>query len=425
MEIIILAFLFLLNGFFALSEIALVSSKKARLEQMRVKGSKGAGIAIRLKADSEGFLSAIQVGITLIGIVTGVYGGLNIAGEIRPFFIQFDLTRLYAEQIAMTVTVVVITYMSIIIGELVPKTLALSNPEKMARKVAPVIFYFSKILFPFVWLLSFSTDTVLKLLRVKKHPDQMTEAELRQMIKLASNEGVIEEEQNLIHEHVFYFSDKKAYHLMTHRIDIEWIDVTKPLTELKPKLFEIHHSKVVCCKGNSLDNFVGVIYLKDYFKALSHNENVNLEGLIYEPVVLPENVDAHKVLSELRQKENRVCFIVNEYGGLEGIVTLSDVMESIVGDIPQEGEDNEPDIFVREDNSVLVNGDAPVEVLDDIIADYEIDFNEIDYSTVAGFVLDQMNEIPGVGDKFVFKGYTFEVVDMDGNRIDKILVYKK
>lgn len=423
MEILVLSLLFILNGFFALSEIALVSSKKSRLEQMRLKGSNGAKIALKLQDDSEDFLSAIQVGITLIGIVTGVYGGVNIADDITPLFLQFDALKPYASEIAMTLTVFVITYISIIIGELVPKTIALSNPEKTACLVAPVVNYFSKALFPFVWLLSLSTNLIMRMLGIKKQNEQLTEAELRQMIKIASHEGVIEEEQNLIHENVFYFSDKKAYHLMTHRTDVEWIDLNKPLNEIKHKIAHIHHSKIVCCKDN-LDNFVGVLYLKDYYKTLSQRKSLNIEDLIKEPIILPEQLDAPKVLNELRQNENRVCFIVNEYGGFEGIVTLYDIMENLVGDIPQEGETNDPDMFVRDDESVLLNGDAPVQILTDVIEDFEIDFNEIDYSTVAGFVLSKMNEIPKVGDKFVFQQHSFEVVDMDGNRIDKLLITK-
>lgn len=423
MEILVLSLLFILNGFFALSEIALVSSKKARLEQMRIKGSNGAKVALKLKEDSEDFLSAIQVGITLIGIVTGVYGGTNIAGDITPVFEKIAVLQPYAAEMAMTLTVFVITYISIIIGELAPKTIALSNPEKTARIVAPVIYYFSKALFPFVWLLSVSTNIIMKMLGVKKQNEHVTEAELRQMIKIASNEGVIEEEQNQIHENVFYFSDKKAYHLMTHRTDIEWLDISKSATEIKQKISEIHHSKIVCCKEN-LDNFIGVLYLKDYYKAISQRKGVNIEELIKEPLILPEQVDGPKVLNELRKNENRVCFIVNEYGGFEGIITLYDIMENLVGEIPQEGESNDPDMFVRDDESVLINGDAPVEILTDVIEDFTIDFSEIDYSTVAGFVLNQMNEIPKVGDKFVFRQHSIEIVDMDGNRIDKILVTK-
>ncbi len=423
MEVLVLSLLFLLNGFFALSEIALVSSKKSRLEQMRMKGSKGAKIALLLQNDSEDFLSAIQVGITLIGIVTGVYGGTRIADDITPLFLQMDMFKSYASEIAMTLTVVVITYISIIIGELVPKTVALSNPEKTACIVAPIIRYFSKALFPFVWLLSISTNLIMRMLGVKKQMEQFTEAELRHMIKIASYEGVIEKEQNMIHENVFYFSDKKAYHLITHRTEVEWIDTTRPIEEIKQKLETIHHSKVVCCDGN-LDNFKGVLSLKDYYKMLSSGVDVNIDELIKDPIIVHERLDAHKVLDELRKNENKVCFVVNEYGGFEGIITLYDIMEDLVGDIPEEGESSEPDMFVRDDDSVLVNGEAPVEILTEILEDYEIDFNEIDYSTMAGFALSKMNQIPKVGDKFVFQQHSFEIVDMDGNRIDKLLVTK-
>lgn len=423
MEILILGLLFVLNGFFALSEIALVSSKKSRLEQMRIKGSKGAKIALYLLEDSEGFLSAIQVGITLIGIVTGVYGGINIAHDITPFFEQFESIRLYANEISLTLTVVVITYISIIVGELVPKTIALSHPEKTAQQVAPVIYYFSKLLYPFVKILSISTSLINKLIGVKKQSVQLTEAELRQMIKIASSEGVIEKEQNSIHENVFYFSDKKAQHIMTHRTDLEWIDINKSMEEINSFIKEIQHSKVICCKDN-LDNFQGVLYLKDYYKALSEKKDIRITDLIVEPIIITERTDAHKVLNLLRQNESHVCFVVNEYGGFEGIITLYDIMENLVGEIPEEGETFEPDVFVREDKSVLVNGDAPVEILVNIMEDFTIDFSKIDYSTVAGFVLSQINRIPKTGDKLDYLDYTIEIVDMDGNRIDKVLIFK-
>jgi putative hemolysin len=423
MDILVLSFLFLLNGFFALSEIALVSARKARLEQKRIQGSKGARIALSLQEDSDNFLSAIQVGITLIGIVTGVYGGENIADDIAPLLMQWAWMAPYATQLALGISVVAITYLSIIIGELVPKTIALNNPERTACFVAPVVYYFSKALFPFVWLLSVSTSAIMKLLGGRKTTEQMTEAELRQMIKIASNEGVIEEEQNHIHENVFYFSDKKAYHLMTHRTDLEWVDISKPFAEIKEHIEAARHNKVICC-DQSLDNFVGVLNLTDYYKALGRKKSVDIRSLMKEPVVLPEKADAYRVLDELRKSNNRVCFIVNEYGGFEGIVTLYDVMDNIVGDLPETGEANEPDMIVRDDNSVLVNGDAPVEILADIVDGLVIDFNEIDYSTVAGFVLSQLNRIPRSGEKFNYLDYTFEIMDMDGNRVDKILVYR-
>ncbi len=420
MEIFILGILILLNGFFALSEIALVSSKKTKLEQIK---SKGAQTALKLIDDSESFLSAIQVGITLIGIVTGVYGGMNIADDITPLFLKYDFTSPYAHEIALFLTILIITYISIVVGELVPKTIALSNPEKIAVTVATPIFYFSKIFYPFVKLLSFSTNLINKLLGIKKQSEQLTEAELRQMIKIASREGVIEESQNQIHEKVFYFSDKKAKHIMTHRTDVEWIDIDVPDEEIKRQIFEIQHSKVICCHGD-IDNFQGILYLKDYYKLVLPNQK-SIKSVLFQPVIVPENTDAQYVLNQLRQKKMHICIVVNEYGGFEGIITIYDIIESIVGHIPDFGEFSEPDVFVRDDKSVLVSGDAPIETLVEIIEDFTINFEKIDYSTVAGFVINHINKIPQIGDKFEYMGCNIEIIDIDGNRIDKILITKK
>ena len=424
MEIVVLGILILFNGFFALSEIALVSSKRTRLEQLRIEGRKGAIKALQLLDNSEKFLSAIQVGITLIGIVTGVYGGVNIADDVVPFFQNIEFTRPYAYEIALTLTVLIITYVSIVIGELVPKTIALSNSEKIAIRVAPAIYFLSAAFYPFVKLLTISTNLVNKIIGIKKRPEYLTEAELRQMIKIASKEGVIEKEQNIIHENVFYFSDKKAKHIMTHRMDVEWIDIDKPDDEIRRVLFKVQHSKVVCSKGD-IDNFQGILYLKDYYKAISISDKVNIHDLIIEPLIVPENADAQNVLNLVRQKKIHVCCVVNEYGGFEGLLTLHDIIENIVGQIPEEGESYEPDVFIRDDKSVLVSGDAPIETLVEIIEDFTIDFEKIDYSTVAGFVIDQINKIPQIGDKFDYFNYRIEIVDIDGNRIDKILITKK
>jgi len=423
MEILVLGILVLLNGFFALSEIALVSSKRSRLEQMRLKGSKGAKTALHLLDDSENFLSAVQVGITLIGIVTGMYGGINIAKEVTPFFQKFALTTPYAHEISLSLTVLIITYFSIVIGELVPKTIALTNPEKIARKVAPAIYYFSAAFYPFVKLLSASTNFFVGIIGIKMQNEQMTEAELRQMIKIASSEGVIEKEQRVIHENVFYFSDKKAKHIMTHRTDVEWINLDNTDDEIKTKLFKTNHSKVVCCRGN-LDNFEGILYLKDYYKAISQSSYTNITDLLVKPLIIPEIVDAQKVLNLLRQKHSNICFVVSEYGGFEGVITLHDIMENLIGQMPDEGEVYEPDVFIRDDNSALVSGDAPVETLVDIIEDFTIDFEKIDYATVAGFVFNLIDKIPQIGDKVYYLGYKIEIVDIDGNKIDKVLISK-
>lgn len=424
MELIVIGCLILLNGFFALSEIALVSSKRSRLEQYQAKGHKGAGTALRLLDNSGSFLSAVQVGMTLTGIVTGVFGGLSIADDIAPFFERFGALSEFSHEIALAVTIITITYFSIVIGELVPKTIALSNPERIAVKIAPAILYFSIVFYPFVRFLSWSTSLVNRLLGIKKHNDQLTEAELRQLIRLASHQGVIEKYQNQLHEKVFYFSDKKARHIMTHRIEVEWIDLTKSPEQVKEDLLKSHHTILVCGNG-SLENFEGILSLRDYFFTLNTSGQVNIRELLTQPVIVPENMDANRVLEKLKKSKKHFSIVVNEYGSFEGIITVHDIMENIIGDVPEEGESTEPDIFVRDDKSFLVSGDAPVEVLDGILEDYLTDFEKIDYSTVAGFVLFNIKKIPRVGDKFEHGDYTIEIVDIDGRRIDKILIKKK
>lgn len=424
MELIVLGFLILLNGIFALSEAALISSKKARLEQYKVKGKKGARIALKLLENSENFLSAIQVGITLIGIITGVYGGLSIADDISPFFEKYESISRYAHEIALSLTVIVITYVSIVIGELVPKTIALSNPEKIAVRVSPFVYGFSKAFYPFVKLLAISTNLINQILGIRHTEGQMTEEELRHMIKFASHEGVIEEEQNRMHEKVFYFSDKKAKHIMTHRKDVEWVDCELKKEEFHNEILTFKHSIVIVGR-KSIDEFIGVLKIKEYLVNYYSPSPRKLERLLHKPIVIPENADAQKVLDLFRQKQNYTAVVVDEYGSFEGIITLHDIIENIIGNVPEEGEKTEPDVFVRDDQSVLVSGDAPIETLVDLIEDFYIDFEEIDYSTVAGYVFNQINKIPELGDKVHVSDSIIEVVDIDGNKIDKVLITKK
>jgi len=424
MELVILGLLIILNGFFVLSETALISSKKARLEQYKVKGSVGARTALKLLENSEVFLSATQVGITFIGIITGVYSGVNIAENITPFFSQFDFTREFAHEISISLTVLVITYITIVISELVPKTIAISRPERIAIRVAPAVYYFSKTFYPFVRLLSVSTNLINKLIGLKPAEGQVTEEELRHMLRFASNEGVIEEEQNRMHEKVFYFSDKKAKHIMTHRKDVEWIDLEQSQEDFHAEILGLKHSKVIVGRG-SIDEFTGILKVKEYLINYYSPTPKKLESLLNDPLVIPENADAQKVLDLAREKQNYMAVVVDEYGSFEGIITLHDILENIIGSVPEEGEKPEPDVFVRDDKSVLVSGDAPIETLVDLIEDFYIDFEEIDYSTVAGYVFNQINKIPELGDKVILTDCTIEVVDIDNNKIDKVLITKK
>lgn len=423
MEIIIIVLLIFINAFFSLSEIALVSSKRIKLEQLSAK-DRGARLALKLLEDSENFLSAIQIGITLVGIITGAYGGMNLADDLSPFIQKSTLLSPYAYEIALSLIVILITYLSIVFGELVPKTIALSNPEKTACLISPFIFYFCKVFSPIVKVLSFSTNLINKIIGIKKIDDRFTEDELRYIIKAASTDGVIQEEQEVIHKNLFYFSDKKAKHILTHRTEVQWIDINQPVENIAEEIMNIKHSKIICCDDN-IDNIAGYINVKDFLIEYSKNKHLNIKELINEPLVVTENYEAQNLLNLFRQKQLHFCIVVNEYGGFEGIITLFDVMESIIGDMPEEGEAYEPDIYVRDDDSILVSGDAPLEKLTEIIADFEVNFDELDYSTVAGFVFNMLNKIPKTGDKFEFMDYIIEVVDIDSNRVDKVLIQKK
>ncbi|MGV8963170.1 MAG: hemolysin family protein [Candidatus Saccharimonadaceae bacterium] len=422
--ILIIIVLIVLNGFFALSEIALVSSQKTRLETQRKKGNKGAKVALKLQTNSEMFLSAIQIGITLIGIINGVYGGVTIAGKVAPFFQQFALSAPYAENISMVLVVFIITYVSIVVGELVPKTIALNNPEKIAMKVAIPIHYFSKAFYPFVRLLSSSTHLLSHLFGLDKKSDIISEMELRSMIKTASIQGVIEKEQDIIHERVFYFSDKRAKHLMTHRLDVDWIDINDPQPEIINEILNSRHSKLIACEG-SLDNFTGIVSVKEVLLSLLGEKNLSIRRFVTEPLILPSNIRAQRVLDLFKKKQQYIAIVVDEYGNFEGIITLHDIIENLVGEMPQEDENIEPDIFIREDKSALVSGDASIELMSQFIDDFIVNFEDINYSTIAGFVLDNINKIPQLGDKFEYEDLMFEIIDLDGNRIDKVLITKK
>ena len=426
LDIIIILLLILINGFFALSEIAIVSAKKSKLEADSKNGKKGATKALSLQADPDNFLSSVQVGITLIGIINGAYGGQAFAGDLIPFFQQFALTAPFADAISMIIVVFLITYVSIVIGELVPKTIALNSAEKMAIKVAPAIHIVSIIFYPFVKLLSFSTGFINKLIGLKPKDDVVSEMELRAMLKTASHEGVIDAEENIIHEQVFYFSDKRAKHLMTHRTDVEWVNLNKNREEIISDLLKTKHSKILACRKR-IDDFVGIISMRDFLIRLNNDDEFAIEELISEPIIVPNTVRAQKVLENFKNSYKFVAVVVDEYGSLEGIITIHDIFENLVGNVPEETdiESTEPLIYIREDNSALISGDAPIEILTQYDEDFVVDFDKIDYSTVAGFVFACINKIPGVGDKFNYNNLTFEIVDIDGNKIDKVLVTRK
>lgn len=422
-RLLVILLLILANGFFSMSEIAIVSFKRIRIDKYAEKHPKAVRKALFLQDHQEEFLAAIQVSITLISLLTGFIGGASLSPYLEPLFLWMGASEGLATSLALVISFTVITFVTIVIGELVPKTIALSKPERVAVAVAPAMNFFRILFKPIVSLLSSTTTLIDKMLGVKENEDHLTEDELLDMIKEAGETDVIEEEQSEMHENIFSFADKRAIHVMIHRSEIEWIDVNLPKEEFINQLFDFSVSRVLVCDKH-VENYLGVLNIKDFFMELRKSGDVDVRELLDEPLVFTENTEAQDILNEFRKAQFYFGVVVDEFGDLAGIVTLHDIMESIVGEMPEEEEVVEPDITECDDHSFLVKGDAPIDVLTDVIDGYEVDYDEIDYSTVAGFVFERFEAIPKEGDSFEFMGHRIEIVRMDHNRIDEVRVVK-
>ena len=418
-EVFILLFLIFVNALFVMSEIALVSARKGRLEAQAGKGDLKAKAALDLASNPEKFLSTAQIGITLISILTGVYSGDKFSKLIIPFFQQFSFTVNYAEGIAITIVVVIVTFLSIIFGELIPKKFGLLRAEKIARMVAGPMNVLSMIVYPFVWMLSGITNIIFKIFNIKKASDSaVTEEEIKAMISEGSEHGSIEEDEKDIIERVFHLGDRNITSLMTHRTDIVWYDVKDTLTDIKNKFGDIIYSTFPVCEG-TVDNIKGIVYVKDLLKS---NADMPLGDIMKPALFVPENNSAYQLLEKFKGTRIHSAFIVNEYGTLEGMITLNDILEAIIGDVPQTGQE-EYGIVKREDGSFLI--DAQIGFYDFLSYFERADWmneGEHEFDTLAGFVLHELEHIPATGERFEWRDFTLEIIDMDGQRIDKILV---
>ncbi|PRY10672.1 putative hemolysin [Pontibacter ummariensis] len=422
MEILVLFILTLLNGFFALSEIALVSVKRSRIEQKAAEGSYSAQTVLQLLEDPENFLSAVQVGITLIGIVAGAYGGAALSDDLLPVIAAVAPLAPYAPQLSIVIVIGLITYFTIVVGELLPKTIALNNPDGIALAVAPIIKAFTVLTFPLVKLFSGSTSLLTRLLGIKKQDSEasLTEEELRHMIRIAGKEGVLEKEEQRIHDNIFYLYEQRNRSLMTYRTDVEWLDLNWTPEQIQEAISRGAHTKFPVCQGD-LDNVVGVLSVKDYFECISR-ESVQLQSILSKPIFLSEHMLAMNTLKLFQQKRQYLAFVVNEFGSIVGIITLHDIMEAIVGDLPDVNESLEPDVFIREDGTYLVSGSTQVYHLNQTLGLELIPNAPEHYSTLAGFILYELSNIPQVGTKLTVADFELEVMDMDGSRIDKVLL---
>lgn len=418
-EFIILACLILLNGLLVMSELALISAKKNRLEGSAAKGDKKSKTVLELKENPDVFLSTTQIYITLISILTGVYSGQKFSGFLQPFLQHLGLSEALASTMATVLIVILVTFLSILFGELIPKRFAILRPEKIAKNVANPIKILSRISYPIVWILSRMSVGFFKLLKIKQHKDsQVTEEEIKAMINEGSEMGAIEEEEKDIIERVFHLGDRNITSLMTHRTDIIWFEINESRTSVIEKIQEHQHSVYPLCE-ESIDDIKGIIYVKDLYV----HPDASLASLAKKALFVPENNSAYQVLEKIKGTKIHYAFIVDEYGSLQGMITTKDILNAIVGEMP-EAEDDDYTIVERKDGSFLI--DAQIQFYDFLTRfDKTIWVNEgeNEFDTLAGFILHELKRIPTTADTFEWRGFTFEIIDMDGQRIDKVLVH--
>lgn len=417
-DILIILGLILFNGVFSMAEIALVSARKARLDGLANKGDEKAKAALKLANHPDVFLSTVQVGITLIGILTAIFSGENLKTPLVEFLNQFEWAREYSNGIATSVIVILLTYFSLVLGELVPKRLGLARPEYLAKNFARPMSFLSRLTFPFIWLLTSSTHLIVKLFNLKVSDNQVTEEEIKAMVAEGSEHGAIEEEEKEIIERLFHLGDRNITSLMTHRTDIVWFDEEETVLDFKNRFETLTYSTYPICE-KVVDDITGVVFVKDIVKASAETK---LKDLAKPAMFVPENNSAYQLLEKFKSSKIHSCFIVNEYGTLEGMITLNDILEAIVGDVPQSGQE-EYEIKERTDGSYLVDAQIPFY---DFLSHFDktewMNEGEQDFDTLAGFVLHELEHIPTTGEQFEWNGFEFEIVDMDGQRIDKLVV---
>ncbi len=418
-EVLLILLLIFANGIFAMSEMAIVSARKIRLQQFANKGNETARVALELANNPDRLLSTVQIGITLIGILAGAFGGATIAEQIALQIDQIPVLKGYGEAIGLLIVVATITYLSLVIGELVPKRLALGNAERIAVLIARPMRFLSWLATPFVSLLSFSTNMVFKVLRLRPSDEPpVTEEEIKILIEQGTQAGVFEETEQDLVQRVFRLGDRRVSALMTPRPDIFWLDINESEDETLQKIAGCQYSRFPVCR-DAVDNVVGTLKAKEYLAAKLKDSTVLLESFIREPLFVPETSSAFQVLEMFKTAQMHLALIIDEYGTIEGLVTTNDFLEAIAGEAAQMNAENSL-IVRRDDGSYLIDAALPVDEFEDFFA---VEVNEDgSFQTLAGLILAKLRHFPSVAESFEINGLRLEIVDMDGRRIDKVLV---
>jgi putative hemolysin len=424
MELLILVLLIVLNGVFALSEMAIVSSRRPRLKAMADKGNPGAKIALRLLEDPSKLLSTVQIGITAIGVIAGAYGATSLADDLTPWVTSLHPSiEKQAPAIAFGLVILATTFLSLVIGELVPKRLALAAPEPMAAAMAPLMALIARVASPLVWLLRTVTEGILSILGLNRtREEDVTEEELQSLIEEGEKAGVIEEEEREMIEGVMRLGDRSVKAIMTPRTEIVWLDPEQEREDLLNEIRESGHARFPVAKGDA-DEIVGIVQAKELFLHLAQTGQIDLTAVMHKPLFVPETMPVLRLLEAMKGNVVRMAIVSDEYGSVLGLVTATDLLESIAGDDALDTEDALSPPVQRDDGSWLVDGMTPVDEFEQLVGVRGLNGDD-GFSTVAGLVMHLLRAVPKEGDKTEHGLLTFEVLDMDGRRVDKVLVRK-
>ncbi len=423
MEIAIVLVLVSLHGLLELGEIALLTAKRSRLESEKMKGNINAAIAVRLLDSIDSYLSAMQICTALISVIAGAYAGVVIGHQLEPVLSLAPALAPFAAQISIALVIAVITYLSLIIGQIAPKYIAIQHAERLALALAPAMSFITRIMEPISTFLKWSAKLFMRLLFIKPIERQGgAEDEIKLMLKMANKQGVLREKESEFIQNILRFADRDAYTIMTHRNNVEWLDINAPAEENDKIVYESGYTKFLVC-DDTVENILGVVKLRDYV-GNRNKPDFDLRNILTQPLYVPESMNALKILERFRKERNYFAVVVDEYGSTEGIITLHDLTENIFGALPDLDDTEEPAVVTREDGSLLVDGTILIDELRETVNLEAFGAEDADYSTLAGFILFKLSEIPQAGDWLDAEGYRFEVVDMDKSKIDKVLISK-
>ena len=425
-EIIVIALLILGNGVFAMAEMAVITARKSRLQDWVNKGNSRAGAALELAQAPNQLLSSVQIGITLIGILTGTFAGRGASEWMAEYVRVVPFIGPYHEEIGLSLVILIVTYFTLVIGELVPKRLAMRHPEAIATWVAVPLGLFARLSAPMVYLLSVSTDLVCRLFgRAQSQEPPVTEEEIKNLVQQGAKAGIFQEEAEDMVQAVLHLGDKTARSLMTPRTQIAWLDLENSMEQIRAKIGASGRSRFPVAAG-SLDKVTGIVQAKDLLALTLANKPIDLNALMLEPLFVPRTISALEVLETFKKTNKHIALVVDEYGGIEGLLTHHDILEAIAGDIPIGEKPADPKAVRRHDGSWLLDGMLSVEEFKEIFHVDTLPGEKRDaYQTLGGFVFTQMGRVPAVAESFEWRGFLFEIVDMDGKRIDKVLVMSK